>query len=136
MTINQAILSLWSEHPELTALVPAASVYAGRVPVGTAMPYATIEQPSASGSGRSNQSQYVDVAVRISLYAATYAAGQEAANALEDALSNREIELGDGAKLLDILHETTSSAREEDPEEPAWRFIVQFSARRIRRRVW
>lgn len=48
MTINQAILSLWSEHPELTALVPVASVYAGRVPVGTALPYATIEQPSAA----------------------------------------------------------------------------------------
>jgi len=133
-TLHEALIDLWENEPALVALLPAGRVYTGRVPVGVALPYASLDQPSMSGRARSSASEYADVSLRLSIWSETYAAGQAIAEAVEKALGNRTLDYGD-CRVLDFRHESTSSEREEEPEERAWRFVIQFSALRIRTRV-
>lgn len=133
-TLHAALIDLWESEAALAALLPAAKVYTGRVPFGVTLPYASIDQPSMSGRARSNGSEFADVAIRLSVWSATYAAGQAIADAIEQAFGNRKLTYG-GCTVLDFRHESTNSEQEEDPEERAWRFIIQFSALRIRTRT-
>jgi hypothetical protein len=133
-SLHAALIDLWENEPALVALMPAEQVYTGRIPVGVAMPCASMDQPSMSGRMRSNDADYADVSLRLSVWSETYAAGQAIADAIERALSNRTLDYDD-CRVLDFRHESTSSEREEEPEDRAWRFVIQFSALRIRART-
>lgn len=136
MTLHAAILDLWRDEAELTSLLPVESVFTGRVPRGATMPYAVLDQPSMGGRGRSDGSEYADVALRVSVWAESYADGQAIADAIERALANRDFDLDSLARILDLRHESTSHEQEGEPEQRAWRFVIQFSALRIRTRKY
>jgi hypothetical protein len=134
MTLHAALLDLWRDEPELTSLLPVASVFTGRVPRGATLPYAVLDQPSMGGRGRSDDSEYADVALRISVWAESYTVGQEIADAIERAFGNRDFDLDSLTQILDLRHESTSHEQESEPDQRAWRFVIQFSALRIRTR--
>lgn len=135
MNLLEAIHGLWAGDWTLLLLLPPARVFTGRIPRGTSMPCARIDQPASSPHARTTDSMIRDTSVSIHVWAATYAAGDAVRLAVEDAFANRTISLADDGRVLDVRVESSGAVQEDDPGEAAWQFVVQLGLRFSRARV-
>ncbi len=127
MKIAKGFQDKWSTIAALEALLPAARVFTGRIPSGTAQPYAMITIPTGPHTERSDKRMRQTYNVRIQVWPLTYDTGEAIQAAIEDGFSNIGMDLDDG-NVSDVRHVDSAQLQEEDTTDSSWQFITVFDA--------
>ena len=127
MTLEAKIHTIWPTVPALEALLPVARVFTGRAPRGSTMPYASIQRPAGTVTGRTDKATVKQVQLRIQVWHTDFDAGQAIHDAIESAFENRDFDLTDG-KVIDLEPDSKYWLEEPDTEQQVFQFVTTFTA--------
>jgi hypothetical protein len=126
---------IWGASTALTALVPVASVFTGRVPpLGqTTTPYVRIERTSGAAGIRTNRSLQPIIEIVFHAWTDTHDQGETIANAIIQAYAQAEFDYSDGS-VADMRLENCIPRQVEFAELTMWEWLVTFNLRTYRTR--
>jgi hypothetical protein len=121
-----ALHDYWADTAALTALVPAARVFTGRVPGGTAEPYVAIVPAGKRQAIRTNSGKADWRTVQFQVISSTFASGEAIADAIIDALDRKTLPDAPHALGHFMLQPVTPLQPEEILPDGWWVHIVPF----------
>jgi hypothetical protein len=109
MGLLKSIAEIWAQDTALSALMPVARVFTGRVPQTDQykFPYVSILKTTATPVQRSDKAQrsFVTVSFHIWLDDSNLGIGEEIAIAIENCFPERSWSYGDSRYVIDVLDE-------------------------------
>jgi hypothetical protein len=126
--IEQRIHTLWPTIAALEAVQPVARVFTGRVPEGTAKPYASITRPGSTTHTRTTFGMLRDVQIRIQHWVDrdAFSDGEAIQAAIEEGFGNRAFDTDDG-RVIDMRHEESFHIQDSESTKSDWQFVTIFS---------
>lgn len=129
MNLSAILHTRWAAASALEALLPAARVFTGRIPDGTANPCARIYFPGSARGKMSDKASERATQVRISHWVdeADFGTGQDIQDAIEEAFDNYGAALED-ARLVTLRHDNSYVLQDVSSTSKDWQFVTQFTA--------
>jgi hypothetical protein len=126
MSIEIAIHRHWEASALLSAAVPAARVFTGHAPAGSAWPYGTLERSGSPSSEQTSSRTRIDrFTLRMHVWDERLDRAQSAAQAIASEFNRRELQ-AEQARLLDLR--LSGTAQQQQPDG-IWRVSVDFTVR-------
>jgi hypothetical protein len=125
-TIIGTLHATWATTATLLALVPASSVFTGRVPSKTPMPYVSIQSPTGSRDARTNKNNYGNKEIVFHIWTDTESEGSAIREQIKDTFLNSDFSCSDG-NVLDVMYENESQEQVSRPNFTAWETVLTVS---------
>jgi hypothetical protein len=129
MNLSAAIHTRWAAASALNTLLPAARLFTGRIPRGTAKPCARLHFPGSVGGKLSDKARERAVQVRITHWVveSAFGTGQDIQDAIEAAFDNYSAALEDST-LVKLTHDNSFYVQDEEATSKLFQFVTQFTA--------